>query len=147
MYSSTDEIVQPMSGTRASAYINDARSVGASNSEIQTVCNGTPAGVFATHESILYHPLAYALAVDALTHPGAGETSRLDLDTICNTIVSPGLSLADVIATEGKEIFYPHYQARNSNFISDNIPIAGVAIELYANKVVDEPALMAYATY
>lgn len=101
IYSSTDEVVQPMAGTGASAYILDARNVGVSNNQVQTVCNGKLAGVFATHESVLYHPLAYALAVDALTHPGAGQASRLDLDTICDTLVSPGLSLADIIATEG----------------------------------------------
>jgi len=128
IYSSTDEIVQPQSGTGASAFINDARNVGASNSEIQSVCNGKPAGVFATHEGVLYHPLAYALAVDALTHAGPGQTSRLDLNSICNTLVSPGLSLADVIATEG------------------NIPVAVAAILLYPNKMTNEPALMSYAT-
>jgi hypothetical protein len=102
IYSATDEIVQPQTGTGASAYINDARSVGVSNSEVQSVCNGKPAGGVYTHEGVLYHPLAYALAVDALTHAGPGQTSRLDLNSICNTIVSPGLSLNDVIATEGK---------------------------------------------
>ncbi|TLD34819.1 Lipase B [Venturia nashicola] len=101
IYSSTDEIVQPMAGTGASAYILDARNVGVSTNQVHTVCNGKLAGIFATHESVLYHPLAYALVVDALTNPGAGQPSRLDLDTICDTLVSPGLSVADIIATEG----------------------------------------------
>jgi hypothetical protein len=101
IYSSTDSVVQPQTGTGASAYIKDARNVGVSNSEVQSVCNGKPAGLFYTHEGVLYHPLAYALAVDALTHAGPGQTSRLDLNAICNTITSPGLSLADVVATEG----------------------------------------------
>ncbi|QDS74531.1 hypothetical protein FKW77_007541 [Venturia effusa] len=129
IYSSTDEVVQPMAGRGASAYILDARKVGVSNNQIQTVCNGKAAGVFATHESVLCHPLTYALAVDALTHPGAGRPSRLDLDKICDTLVGPGLSADDVIATES------------------NIPISGAAIELYGNKVAKEPALKAYATY
>jgi len=129
IYSATDEIVQPQEGTGASAYILDAREVGVSNSEVQIVCSGEPAGGLYTHEGVLYNPLAYALAVDALTHAGPGQTSRLDLSSICSNIVSPGLSLADVIATEG------------------NIPVAGVAILLYEPKQTNEPPIMAYATY
>lgn len=127
IYSATDEIVQPQSGTAASAIIKDARGVGVSNNELQVVCNGKPAGTFYTHEGVLYNPLAFALAKDALTHKGPGQVSRLDLNTICNEIVTPGLSLADVLATEG------------------NIPVAGAAIALYEPKVVVEPPIMAYA--
>jgi hypothetical protein len=100
--SSTDDIVQPQYGTGASAYINDARGVGVSNSEVQTVCAEKPAGGFYTHEGILYHPLAYALAVDALTHAGPGKTSRIDISSVCNEIVAPGWSLDDVLDTEGE---------------------------------------------
>jgi hypothetical protein len=102
IYSGVDDIVEPQQGTGASAYINDARGVGVSNNEVQIVCNGYPAGGFYTHEGVLYNPLAYALAVDALTHAGPGEPSRLNLPSVCNAITSPGLSLADVIGTEGK---------------------------------------------
>lgn len=148
-FSSADEVVQPMAGTGASAYILDARNVGTSNNQIQTVCNGKVAGVFATHESVLYHPLAYALAVDALTHPGAGQASRLDSDTICDSLVSPGLSVADIIATEGNHDMFSRCKDVNgsADLSLGNIPISAVAIALYGSKMVDEPALMAYATY
>jgi len=122
-----DEIVEPQQGTGASAYINDARNVGVTNNEAQIVCNGQLAGGFYTHEGMLYNPLAYALAVDALQNPGPGEPSRLNLPSVCSEIVSPGLSLADVLATEG------------------NIPVAGAAILLYTPKVLTEPPIMAYA--
>lgn len=127
IYSATDEIVQPQEGADASAIIKDARGVGVSNSQVQLVCNAKPAGLFYTHEGVLYNPLAYALAVDALTHPGPGQVSRIDLNTVCNEIVTPGLSLADVLATEG------------------NIPVAGAAIALYTPKVITEPPIKAYA--
>lgn len=51
----------------ASAFLNDARQVGVTNAQVQAVCGGKgPAGVFYTHEGMLYNPLAYALTVDTL---------------------------------------------------------------------------------
>jgi hypothetical protein len=102
VFSSTDEIVSPQSGLNASAYIKDARGVGVSNSELQVICVGYLPGIYATHEGMLYNGLAYALAVDALTHKGPGRVERLKLDDVCNQVASPGLSLADVVATESK---------------------------------------------
>ena len=50
---------------------------------------------------MLFNPITYALIVDALTHPSPGEISRINLPTVCQEFAAPGLSLADVIATEG----------------------------------------------
>lgn len=127
IYSATDEIVQPQSGSSASAILKDARHVGVSNNEVQTVCHARPAGLFYTHEGVLYNPLAHALAVDALTHSGPGKLSRLNLAEVCGEVVAPGLSLADVLATEG------------------TIPVAGAAIAAFVPKTDKEPAIMAYA--
>jgi len=101
--------------------------VGVSNSELQEVCALHVADLFSTHEGMLYNGLAYALAVDALTHDGPGRPSRLDLKVVCNEPVSPGLDLADVVATEA------------------NIPIALVTLLLYFPKRILEPAIKAYA--
>lgn len=128
IYSATDEIVQPQEGTSASAILKDARNVGVSNSEVQLVCNAKPGGSFYTHEGVLYNPLAYALAVDALKYPGPGQTSRIDLDTVCEYYATPGLSLDDVLATEG------------------TIPVALVSIALYLPKVGTEPPIRSYAS-
>jgi hypothetical protein len=38
VYSLTDEIVQPQIGTAASGYLNDARSIGVSNTFLQGAC-------------------------------------------------------------------------------------------------------------
>lgn len=103
IYSATDEIVQPQSGTGASAYINDARRVGVTNAQVQVVCAGKAGGGAYTHEGILYHPLAFALAVDALQNGGPGSLSRTNAaNNACNNFVTPGLSAADVLATEGE---------------------------------------------
>ena len=127
IYSIFDEIVQPQTGTGASGFINDARNVGVSNNEVQALCPGQVAGGFYTHEGVLYNSVAYALAVDALTHPGPGIPGRIDLATLCQEVATAGLSLEDVLATEGL------------------IPLAAFNVELYMPKMFDEPAIMAYA--
>ncbi|EAW11815.1 putative lipase [Aspergillus clavatus NRRL 1] len=101
IYSSFDEIVQPMSGSQASAILGDARAVGVSNNQVQTVCGSKPAGGIYTHEGVLYNPLAWALAVDALTHDGPGDPSRLNLDDVCGRLLPPQLGLDDFLGTEG----------------------------------------------
>ncbi|KAL9090889.1 MAG: hypothetical protein Q9165_005097 [Trypethelium subeluteriae] len=128
IYSATDEIVEPQQGTGASAYINDARNVGVSNNELQVVCNGQPAGGVYGHAGTLFNALGYALAVDALTNPGPGEPSRLNLGTVCQEVAAPGLSLTQVLQTTGA------------------IVISAVFLLGYEPKMFNEPALMAYAT-
>lgn len=142
VWSITDEIVQPQYSPYASAayFTQDLpgtpntspicpanTSVPYSNNQIQTICAGQPAGGVYTHEGVLYNPLAYALAIDALTHDGPGRPERLDLSVVCNQLVAPGLTPADVAATEGL------------------IPLALINILLYPEKVLNEPAVQAYA--
>ena len=128
IYSATDEIVQPQSGVGASGYINDARNVGVTNNEVQVVCNGQPAGEIVDHAGTLFNALGYALAVDALTNPGPGQPSRLNLETVCQEVAAPGLSLNQVLETEGA------------------IAVAGFNLLVYEPKQFNEPPLMAYAT-
>ena len=129
VYSSSDQIIQPQSGHGASGFISDSRNVGVSNYEIQTVCAGQPGGSHYTHEGVLFSPLAYALIKDALTNPGPGDTSRLDLKAggVCSTYEAPGLALKDVLATE-------------SVFV-----VQGYNMLAYEPKVKMEPVIMGYA--
>lgn len=101
VYSSFDEIVEPQSGANASGILFDARGVGVTNAHIQTVCAGGPAAGFYTHEGVLYNPLAWALAIDAITHPGPANLSRVDLAKVCQRILPPALGLNDLFGTEG----------------------------------------------
>jgi hypothetical protein len=101
IYSESDEVVSPQSGILASAYMLDFRKVGVSNTDIQKVCGKAPAGGSVSHEGVLYNPLAYALAVDALKHDGPGSLSRINVKEVCSQIISPGLGLSDYLATEG----------------------------------------------
>lgn len=52
IYSSTDEVVQPQFGERASALLHDERGVGATNCEIQAVVGKKPAALMYTHFSM-----------------------------------------------------------------------------------------------
>jgi hypothetical protein len=122
-----DEVVEPQQGTGASAYLNDARGVGATNHEVQLICGGRLAGGFYDHATALAHPLVYALVVDALTHAGPGRLDRIDVASVCNNILAPGLDLDDYIATQGL------------------IPIAAVSLLAYPDKRTGEPALRGYA--
>lgn len=124
-----DEMVQPQQGESASAHLGDERAVGVANVEVQKVCEvGTAGAGFYEHAGILMHALTHALVVDALTHTGPGEASRIDLQAVCSHIAAPGLDLADVVATEA-------------------LMVTGAALFLlgYPEKVTEEPALFPYA--
>lgn len=127
VYSSFDEIVEPMSGRDASAILQDAREVGVTNNHLQSICPGQPAGGIYSHEGVLYNPIAWALAIDALDHDGPGETSRLHLDELCQQILPPQLGLDDMLGTEGLLL------------------IAVAEIVEYRPRATSEPAIQKYA--
>ncbi|PVH75598.1 alpha/beta-hydrolase [Cadophora sp. DSE1049] len=128
IYSIFDQIVQPQAGTDASAFVQDARGVGATNIELQSTCTLLqPGGTLYAHEGVLYNSLAIAAAIDALTYDGPADLSRIDLGTVCQQIADPRLSLADVLATEAL------------------IPIAAFQIAAYLHTVTEEPPIKAYA--
>lgn len=129
VYSIFDEIVQPQEDPNASGFIKDARGVGVTNVELQSVCTAVlPGGTFYnSHEGVLYNALAYALAVDAIQNPGPGSLSRVNATLQCQKFAADGLSLADIFATEAL------------------IPIAVVNIAAYPNKSATEPPIMPYA--
>ena len=128
VYSSFDEIVEPMSGPNASALLNDARSVGVTLAHLQSICPDQPAGGFYTHEGVLYNPLAWALAIDAITHPGPGSLTRLDLKEVCGMTLAPELDLLDLLGTEGLLL------------------IAAAELGTYGPQAAREPGIAGYAS-
>lgn len=122
-----DEIVQPQSGTGASAFLLDARGVGVTNTEVQVVCPGQPGGGVYTHESLLAGSLTFALAKDALTNDGPGQVSRLNLAGVCGSYLAPRLGLRELLTTES------------------SIVVAVLAAVLYLPKVAVEPPIRGYA--
>jgi hypothetical protein len=101
VYSTFDEIVQPMFGSNASAILGDVRGVGVKNVHLQTECAGKPAGGVYTHEGVLYNPLAWAVAIDAITHDGPADLARVDMENVCQQVLPQELGLSDLFGTEG----------------------------------------------
>ncbi|KAH9809207.1 Lipase B [Teratosphaeria destructans] len=129
VYSIFDDVVEPQQDPDASGSLGDARGRGVSNTELQAACTAVlPGGEFYnTHEGVLYNALAYALAVDALQHPGPGELSRINVTYQCSQVATPGLSLADILATEAL------------------VPLVAANVLAFEPKVAGEPPIMAYA--
>lgn len=127
VYSSFDEIVQPMSGANASALLDDAQVVGVSNNHLQTICALQPAGGVYLHEGMLYNPLTWALAADALRHEGPGDTRRIDTEKVCEALIAPQLGADDLLGSEGLLL------------------IAVAEILAYSPKAFKEPVIARYA--
>ncbi|KAJ5082089.1 lipase B [Penicillium argentinense] len=100
IYSTPDEIVQPQSGPNASVRLHDVRGAGVTNAHLQSVRTGQPADGFYSHEGVLYNPLAWALAVDAIVHAGPASIARVDR-SVCEQVLPPTLDLTDLFRTEG----------------------------------------------
>ncbi|KAH8659847.1 hypothetical protein BX600DRAFT_513511 [Xylariales sp. PMI_506] len=128
IYSETDEIAQPQSGSNATGSLQDIRGVGVSNNMVQSICPGQLAGGVYTHEGMMFSSLGYALAKDALANDGPGDVSRLDLDEICGTYLAPTLTLENVLLVE------------------NTLVVAGVLTLMYPNDTTTEPAIKSYAS-
>ncbi|CAF1120498.1 unnamed protein product [Adineta ricciae] len=124
VYSATDEVVQPQSGPQASGLL-----LNASNNLIQDICPLQPAGLIYTHEGMLYNPLGYALAVDALTHEGHADVNRMlrQNPAICLLLTTPGLTVEDVLIAETTIITF------------------ALNIITYSPKQFNEPSIKKYA--
>ncbi|KAF2166108.1 hypothetical protein M409DRAFT_55451 [Zasmidium cellare ATCC 36951] len=129
IYTIFDEIVEPQQDPNASGALLDARGVGVSNTEIQSVCTAfLPGGtLYNSHEGVIYNALGYALVIDALTNGGPGRVSRVNATFQCSQFATPGLSLADIFATEAL------------------IPIAAFQIIAFLPKSATEPPIKGYA--
>ncbi|KAJ9139327.1 Alpha/beta-hydrolase [Coniochaeta hoffmannii] len=123
-----DEIVEPQQGVVASAFLRDGRGVGVANVEAQVACLGRPAGSFYGHAGMLFSPLTAALAVDALSHSGPADLGRIDLKSVCESYVAPGLTVGDATLTAGQ------------------IVTAAVRLLAYQPRLTKEPELRSYAT-
>jgi hypothetical protein len=89
IYTHTDEVVTPNHGEHASAALHGGGGE-ITNVATQDICPSDPY----EHLAIgTIDPVAYALAVDALTHAGPADPSRIDR-TVCSQLVMPGVDPA-----------------------------------------------------
>ncbi|KUJ22315.1 alpha/beta-hydrolase [Mollisia scopiformis] len=99
IYSRTDEVVQPQFGKWASALMYDERQVGVTNCEVQVAACKKPAGLYYTHFTLLYNPLAWAFTEDAICNGGPGRLDRIDMKC-CMRTKTHGLNRLDVLRTK-----------------------------------------------
>ncbi len=87
IYTHTDEVVQPNSGPNASAALHTGGGQ-ITNVATQDVC---PTDVYEHLTIGTVDPVAYALAVDALTHPGPADPTRIPT-SVCSQVSMPGVN-------------------------------------------------------
>jgi pimeloyl-ACP methyl ester carboxylesterase len=92
IYSYTDEVVVPNTPPAPSSALSGGENV--SNIAIQEVC---PAFVSEHLSVATYDPVAYALTLDALDHPGPAKRDRISLST-CAALFQPGVDPATFAA-------------------------------------------------
>ncbi|KAL9618475.1 MAG: hypothetical protein Q9160_006794 [Pyrenula sp. 1 TL-2023] len=127
LFSAFDEVVQPQSGTNASAFLGNANGAGVTNNQVQVVCPGQPAGGLVTHEGMGYNSLLFSLLIDAVTHDGPGQPSRLNLPLVCALPAAPGLTAANVLAFEGAVPIALAFTAANRDLVTSEPPIKSYA--------------------
>jgi triacylglycerol esterase/lipase EstA (alpha/beta hydrolase family) len=123
VYTHLDEVVVPNSDKTGSSSLHTGDGE-ITNVALQDVC---PTDV-SEHLAIgTYDPVAYALAVDALTHPGPADPSRID-PSVCSQTLMPGVDPATFVGNYANEAQF----------------IAGAVAT--ADEVPAEPPLACYVT-
>jgi triacylglycerol esterase/lipase EstA (alpha/beta hydrolase family) len=79
IYSLTDELVEPAAFPAPTAALR-----GASNVALQSICPARPVH----HVGLLFDPTAYALALDALRHPGPADPHHVS-PAVCGQLTAP----------------------------------------------------------
>ncbi len=96
IYTHTDEVVQPDSGP-GRAHCSSCVFTGKgkiTNVATQQIC---PTDIYEHNAAGTVDPVDYALAVDAITHPGPAKTSRIP-KSVCSQLYMPGVNPANVSA-------------------------------------------------
>ena len=89
LYTQTDEVVTPNGDDSGSSSLRRRKGKGrVANIAVQEVCPGHSADHFTIGTS---DPVAYALVVDALEHPGPASKRRFD-DSVCLETTQPGVN-------------------------------------------------------
>jgi triacylglycerol lipase len=109
VFSADDELVQPQLPRSTSALD------GASNVMIQDVCPGRPVH----HVAMLHDPVAFALVLDALEHPGPADPARVGLP-VCARLTIPGVGLR--AALDPEVLYWAGFTRASQGLESDEEP-------------------------
>jgi hypothetical protein len=121
VYSGVDEVVRPQIDPNASGPLLDVRNVGVTNTQIQLACPGLPAGSFYLHETMLINLITYASSLMLLPMRDQGNC-RINLGTVCNQLVPPGLGLTDLLGTQAAAAVYAVIDILTYGYIGDREP-------------------------
>jgi hypothetical protein len=91
IYTHTDEVVQPNSGPNPTAAVHGGGGL-ITNIATQQIC---PSDIYEHLTIGTVDPVAYALAVDALTHSGPADPARIPA-SVCSQLYMPGVNPANV---------------------------------------------------
>ncbi|MCW3014328.1 MAG: lipase [Solirubrobacterales bacterium] len=109
IYTRTDEVVQPNKDAKTGSSSLRTGDGAITNVATQDVC---PTDAYEHLTIGLLDPVAYALAVDALTHDGPADPKRVPLTT-CAQVYQPGINLATVVQDSSAALIsYEGYQPK-----------------------------------
>ena len=92
VYTHTDEVVQPANNNQNASAALHTGGGQITNIATQDIC---PLDTNEHNQIGTVDNVAYALAVDALTHPGPADPSRINPATVCSQPSMPGVNPAD----------------------------------------------------
>ena len=92
VYSRTDQFVWLANGP-SDPWTESAKLDGASNIAIQDICPGR----YVEHIQATYDAAVYAVIMDALTHDGPADASRVDR-AVCAQSAMPGVNMGEAMA-------------------------------------------------
>jgi triacylglycerol lipase len=113
VYSMTDELVQPYS---------TADLKGGTNIKVQDVC---PARID-EHFQMVSDAVVYAVVLDALTHSGPADVSRVDR-SVCRQLAMPGVTTVDLVLGEVDAWSFSALLAPSEHHVDREPPVADYA--------------------
>lgn len=128
LFTRNDDVVQPQTDPNPSSALAPRFFVASSSIPVQSVCPNADQNPVSPHIGSLADATFYALAIDALSHPGPAKASRI-AHNVCSQTYAPGIDPATVLGTIGNSL--------------------GIAFQriLTEPTVPAEPPLPAYATH
>jgi triacylglycerol lipase len=113
VYSMTDEAVQPYS---------TAELQGGSNVKVQDLCPGRAV----EHFQMVSDAVAYTVVLDALTHSGPADVSRVDR-SVCRQLTMPGVTTVDLVLGEGEAWTFAALLTPSEHHVDSEPPVAAYA--------------------
>ena len=118
VYSDTDEVVVPNLGPAASSSVHGGGGA-ITNVAVQSVCSADTSEHLAMGS---YDPVGYALALDALTHPGPADPGRIGR-SVCATPFMPGVDPATFPADYAAYIAYIGHSVATAPEVTTEPPL------------------------